>query len=150
MSVNATEGVTNGFLASATASGADVAQTQDDAQMFLQLMVAQLKYQNPLSPTDSTQFLTQQAQFTQLQTVQAIQDEMSQMMSTQLAFGATSMIGKQVSWTADDGTTHSGVVQAASFQSTGPVLSVDGTDVPLFNVTDVTDVPAGPTAPTTA
>ena len=35
--------------------------------MFLQLMVAQLKNQDPLSPTDSTQFVTQLAQMQQLE-----------------------------------------------------------------------------------
>lgn len=35
--------------------------------MFLQLLVAQIKNQDPLSPTDSVQFLTQLAQFQQLE-----------------------------------------------------------------------------------
>ena len=35
--------------------------------MFLQLLVAQLQNQDPLNPADSTQFLTQLAQFQQLE-----------------------------------------------------------------------------------
>lgn len=35
--------------------------------MFLQLLVAQLKNQDPLSPTDSTTFVTQLAQFSNLE-----------------------------------------------------------------------------------
>jgi flagellar basal-body rod modification protein FlgD len=35
--------------------------------MFLQLLVAQLKNQDPLSPTDGTQFVAQLAQFQQLE-----------------------------------------------------------------------------------
>lgn len=38
-----------------------------DKDMFLQLLVAQLKNQDPLSPTDSTQFVTQLAQYEQLE-----------------------------------------------------------------------------------
>jgi flagellar basal-body rod modification protein FlgD len=34
--------------------------------MFLQLLVAQLKYQDPLNPVDGTTFITQLAQFQQL------------------------------------------------------------------------------------
>jgi flagellar basal-body rod modification protein FlgD len=42
---------------------------------FLKLLVAQLQYQNPLDPTDSVQFVTQLAQFSQLeQTTQMAQD----------------------------------------------------------------------------
>jgi len=38
-----------------------------DQNMFLQLLVAQLQNQDPLDPTDSSQFVTQLAQFQQLQ-----------------------------------------------------------------------------------
>ena len=36
-------------------------------QTFLQLLVAQIKNQNPLNPTDGTQFLSQLAQFSELE-----------------------------------------------------------------------------------
>jgi len=39
-----------------------------DKDMFLQLLVAQLQNQDPLNPTDGTQFVTQLAQFQQLET----------------------------------------------------------------------------------
>lgn len=46
-----------------------------DKNMFLQLLVAQLRNQNPLNPTDSMQFVQQLAQFQQLeQTVNTGQD----------------------------------------------------------------------------
>lgn len=41
--------------------------TTVDKNMFLQLLVAQLKNQDPLSPTDSMQFVQQLAQFQQLE-----------------------------------------------------------------------------------
>ena len=46
-----------------------------DKNMFMQLLVAQLQNQDPLNPTDSTQFVTQLAQFQQLeQSVNSGQD----------------------------------------------------------------------------
>lgn len=36
-------------------------------QTFLQLLVTQIKNQNPLDPTDGTQFLSQLAQFSELE-----------------------------------------------------------------------------------
>jgi len=46
-----------------------------DMNMFLQLLVAQLQNQDPLNPTDSTTFVTQLAQFQQLeQSVNSGQD----------------------------------------------------------------------------
>src|SRR5438034_2326480 len=41
--------------------------SQVTKNMFLQLLVAQIKNQDPLSPTDGVQFLTQLAQFQQLE-----------------------------------------------------------------------------------
>ncbi len=54
-----------------TSSGSSTSTTavpQVDKDMFLQLLVAQLKNQDPLNPTDSSQFVTQLAQFEQLET----------------------------------------------------------------------------------
>ena len=36
-------------------------------EVFLQLLTAQLSHQNPLNPSDGTEFVTQLAQFTQLE-----------------------------------------------------------------------------------
>jgi flagellar basal-body rod modification protein FlgD len=43
---------------------------------FLQLLVAQIKNQNPLDPTDSTQFVAQLAQFSELEQVIGIRTDM--------------------------------------------------------------------------
>ena len=43
---------------------------------FLQLLVAQIKNQDPTNPTDSVQFLTQLAQFSQLEQLIGIRQEL--------------------------------------------------------------------------
>ena len=64
--------------------------------MFLQLLVAQIKNQDPLNPTDGTQFLTQLAQFQTLEQsmnmgsdLTAIRNDLDQLVSTG-ATGTTS------------------------------------------------------------
>ncbi|MCI5639975.1 MAG: flagellar hook capping protein, partial [Lachnospiraceae bacterium] len=37
---------------------------------FLQLLVAQMKYQDPLEPTDNTEYVSQLAQFSELEQMQ--------------------------------------------------------------------------------
>jgi flagellar basal-body rod modification protein FlgD len=64
--------------------------------MFLQLMVAQLQNQDPLNPTDSTQFVTELAQMQQLeqsvnmgQDVSAIRADLDNLVATNNASGTT-------------------------------------------------------------
>ena len=61
-------------------------------QTFLQLLVAQIKNQNPLSPTDSMQFVTQLAQFSQLEQMLAVRqdtDAIAQQIQSATATGET-------------------------------------------------------------
>src|SRR4051812_19867192 len=46
---------------------ASTANSTVSKNMFLQLLVSQIKNQDPLNPTDGVQFLTQLAQFQQLE-----------------------------------------------------------------------------------
>ncbi len=49
---------------------------KDTQNQFLQLLVAQLKGQNPLNPADGTQFVTQLAQFSSLEELTKIRTSM--------------------------------------------------------------------------
>jgi len=63
----------SGSQASGTQSSPASAKNELDPlsqkDTFLKLMVEQLRHQNPMSPSDSNQFLTQLAQFTQLEQI---------------------------------------------------------------------------------
>lgn len=60
-------GSSNSASSSGGAATATTAATAASSQdMFLQLLVAQLKYQDPLNPVDGTTFVTQLAEFQQL------------------------------------------------------------------------------------
>ncbi len=50
-----------------SATKAATGTSQVTKNMFLQLLVAQIKNQDPMSPTDGVQFLTQLAQFQSLE-----------------------------------------------------------------------------------
>jgi flagellar basal-body rod modification protein FlgD len=61
--------ITNTTNPPATQPSPTTGSTSDlgNQQTFLQLLVAQLKYQDPLQPQDGTQFVTQLAQFSDLE-----------------------------------------------------------------------------------
>ena len=62
-----------GYAATSAPAGQDTAAATNfaaegvDKNMFLQLLVAQLRNQDPLNPSDGTQFVAQLAQFQQLE-----------------------------------------------------------------------------------
>lgn len=60
-----------------------------DKDAFLQLLVAQMKYQDPLEPTSNTEFISQYAQFSQVESLQ----NMSESFDLQRA---SSLVGQQV------------------------------------------------------
>jgi flagellar basal-body rod modification protein FlgD len=110
-----------------------------DKDMFLKLLVAQMKYQDPMNPTDSSEFLSQSAQFTALEKMSTTAEQVTQLVGLQMAFGASSLVGRTVSYPMADGTSVSGAVSSVKFTSTGPILTVDGVDVAFSEVTAVGD-----------
>jgi flagellar basal-body rod modification protein FlgD len=108
---------------------------------FLKLLVAQLKYQDPMEPAKGAEFLAQTAQFTSVERLDQLGKLTAEMLASQLLVGATSMVGRTVTYTGADGTTATGVVSAALVSGNTPVLRVNGTDVPLSSVTEVRTTP---------
>ena len=145
MSVQATESTTGGPQSPWMPQSSSQTGTAPDKEMFLKLRVTQLRYQDPLNPTDSSQFLAQSAQFTSLEKMQDVADRTGALLGAQLAFGASGLVGRSVTYQVADGTTSSGTVSGVSFGPQGPVLDVNGEQVPIGTVLSVTDgtTPAG-------
>lgn len=138
MSTMSTESATSAAgLANLVTSTTPVGNSEDK-QMFLDLLVAQLRYQDPSNPADSSEFLAQSAQFTALEKMQDVADQTALVLGAQMAFGASSLVGRTVTYTGADGKEVTGSVSGVTFDAAGPVLDVGGTDVPLVNVLSVT------------
>ncbi len=58
--------------------------TEYNEEMFLQLLVAEMQYQDPLEPTDNGQYVSQLASFTQIEAIQSVQDDMKSMQANSL------------------------------------------------------------------
>jgi flagellar basal-body rod modification protein FlgD len=113
-----------------------------DKDTFLKLLVAQLKYQDPTNPTDATQFMSQTAQFTVVEKLDALSALDQKVLDATRAQSAASLIGRQVTYTDYSGTSRTGTVTGTTFGSQNPALTIDGTQVALDSVTAV-----GTTAP---
>ncbi|HEV7535738.1 MAG TPA: flagellar hook capping FlgD N-terminal domain-containing protein [Acidimicrobiia bacterium] len=121
--------------------------------MFLKLLVAQLKYQNPMEPVDSSQFMAQTAQFTMVEKLEAMAAQTDALVAGEASQRAAGLLGRQVGYLDDQGADQSGVVTGTKLGADGPVLLLGKTEVPLSGVREVTLAPAAPTpapAPATA
>jgi len=97
---------------------------------FLSLLVDNLKYQDPLDPTSSADFLTQLAALSQVDTLQ-------QVAQTDQTSTAANLLGKTVSGADASGNPLSGTVTGVALTSNGPVLSVGNDTISLGSVTSV-------------
>jgi flagellar basal-body rod modification protein FlgD len=81
-------------------------QTQSLGQdVFLNLLITQLKHQDPLEPMEGTQFVTQLAQFSELDEMRALtsgQEDLQNYMASLNNFAAISLLGKTVEFSGDE------------------------------------------------
>lgn len=93
---------------------------------FLQLLVAQLKNQDPMNPVGSQEFMSQMAAFSTLEQVTNMavaNEEQNQMLAINQSL---SLVGHQVDYLKEDGTTAEGKVESVDFGAEGFSLTVDG------------------------
>jgi flagellar basal-body rod modification protein FlgD len=99
---------------------------------FLKLMIAQLQAQNPLEPSNGNEYVTELAQFTQLEqtTNLATSSELS---------NAVQLIGHTVKYTDPaTGATATGTVQSVQSGTSGPTVTVEG--IPGVKVSSISEV----------
>lgn len=110
-----------------------------DFQSLLKIIMTQLTYQDPLKPVDNFQFVSQLAQFSQLQQSQTLNDQITSLLTAQSMTQATSLLGRTVDFTSETQKL-SGAVQSISVSSGTPAMTIklaDGTllaNISLSNI----------------
>ena len=109
-----------------------------DKDAFLQLLVAQMKYQDPLEPTSNTEYISQYATFSEL-------EQMQNMSASMDLFRASSLVGQTVLLKVTDSsgrtTNVQGNVDYVVYEKNKAYLSVNGD---LYSMDDL-DTVADPT-----
>ncbi len=116
-----TAAVTNGKIENTSITSTKVdtkGSTSLGKDAFLQLLVAQMQYQDPLEPTSDTEWISQLAQFSSLEEMQ----NMSAAITNSQAF---SLVGKTVNISTDSGI-QEGVVDYVTMSGSKTYVSVNG------------------------
>ncbi len=126
------------FTSSTTVERKDQGSNKD---MFLKLLVAQMKYQDPANPASSSEFMAQTATFTQVEKLEEIAAQNAELLTLQRSLSAGALVGHGVSYTDTDGSTKTGTVSSVRVAGTGterePQAVVGGVAVPLGRITEV-------------
>lgn len=104
---------------------------------FLKLLVAQLRYQDPMAPAGPGEFMAQTAQFTMVEKLTELTEQGA---TTNQALGlsaASGLVGRTVSWIGEDNATVSATVTAALSSIDGVELQVGDSKIPLQAVTGI-------------
>jgi flagellar basal-body rod modification protein FlgD len=127
------------------AAAADTDKNVLGKDAFLTLLVTQLRNQNPLEPLSNTEYIAQMAQFTSVEQLMNLANEMSALRNN-LGI-ASSLIGKVVEWTEMDPATglpvtRQGVVDSIVVRNGSPLAKVGDTELTLDMITSMT-LPGG-------
>lgn len=123
----------SGQAASARSDVATNSNASSMNNMFMQLLVAQIQNQDPLNPTDGTEYVSQLAQLTQVQSMEVMSQLMANntvLMDNLQTLSTGSLVGQQVmvqsnSYTCDGNTIVNGRLTLEHPASTVTVIAKD-------------------------
>ncbi|TFC90248.1 flagellar hook capping protein [Cryobacterium sinapicolor] len=109
-----------------------------DSEAFMSLLVTQLRNQDPSSPMDTNQMISQTTQLAMMEKLAALSTTADENFSLQMRVAAAALVGQNVTFTQADGTVGTGTALSVSYAGAVPQVSIDGTLVALDLVTGVT------------
>lgn len=96
-----------------------------DTSMFLKLLVAQVSHQDPMQPTDSSQWLAQMAQMSSVEQLTNMSKTSAAAEKDAQSSRAVGLLGHTATY-LDGGVSGTGTVEKVNFSSAGPTLTIDG------------------------
>jgi len=143
-------GPITGNTAAAAAGSESTGTTATNAfnlnfESLLKIILTQLTYQDPLKPMDNFEFVSQLAQFSQIQIGQTSNDRLAEVAAAQATLQATSLLGKTVAVPAGS-TTLSGKVVSISFADGVPQLAIktsSGSTISNISMSAISQVKEG-------
>lgn len=104
---------------------------------FLKLLIAQIRYQNPLDPIKNENFVAQLAQFSSLEAIQEMKDAIESQSRAQQLASAAGLIGREIEILGPDGQSVFGIVEAVQQMDEEVYLRVGETLVRVGEVISV-------------
>ncbi|MCU1546793.1 MAG: flagellar hook capping protein [Homoserinimonas sp.] len=110
-----------------------------DSEVFMSLLVTQLRNQDPSSPMDTNQMISQTTQLAMMEKMTELATTGQEDFSLQMRIAAAAIVGKDVTYTGQDGKVITGVASAVSFAGPVPQVTVGGVEVSLDVISGITN-----------
>lgn len=136
MADSAVNGITDASSSYVSAKKSEPAGGELGKEAFLQLLVTQMRYQDPLNPGDSTEYMSQLAQYSSLEATMNISDTLDK-------GNGLNLVGEYVIMNSTDSsgktTQVSGLVEYATVKNGEVLLSINDTYYPATDLDSVVD-----------
>jgi flagellar basal-body rod modification protein FlgD len=116
-----------GYTPIATNKTSSAPQNGMGKDTFMKLLVAQMRQQNPMAPSDDKEMIAQMTQFSMLEQITELATSSAMTASAGNTAQAVALLGRPVTYVDADGAEQSGTVDKVSFADGLPVLTVGGT-----------------------
>jgi flagellar basal-body rod modification protein FlgD len=136
--------ISNNIWPNYASENTSVAKQKGDQSLgkddFLKILIAQLKHQDPMEPLDDKAFIAQMAQFSSVEQIQQMTNELKLMRQT---MGISSdLIGKMVSWEKQsliDGKSYLelGMVDSIVLNGGLQYVSIQGKQIPIDKLIEI-------------
>ncbi|SOE01168.1 flagellar hook assembly protein FlgD [Blastococcus haudaquaticus] len=107
--------------------------------VFMKLLVAQMRYQDPGNPVDSSQMMSQTATFSQVEKLEQLVNQNASMLVLQESATAGALVGRTATYTDTNGEAKTGLVTSVRLASkdSEAVAVIGGVSVPVGRLTEI-------------
>jgi flagellar basal-body rod modification protein FlgD len=133
--VNGAAGTAHTTKASSTNDRPD----QMGKDVFMKLLVAQMRYQDPGNPVDSSQMMSQTAVFSQVEKLEQLVKQNASMLVLQESATAGALVGRTATYTDTTGQPKTGVVSSVRLASreSEAIAVIGGVSIPVGRLTEI-------------
>ncbi|WP_136042801.1 MULTISPECIES: flagellar hook capping FlgD N-terminal domain-containing protein [unclassified Microbacterium] len=112
-----------------------------DSEVFLKLLVTQLTNQDPSSPMNTNEMISQTTQLASMEQLTALSATSTESFALSMRQTAAALIGHEAQYVDEDGVTQKGIVTSVSYAGAVPLVTIGDATIALDAVSGVSLVP---------
>lgn len=112
-----------------------------DSEVFLKLLVTQLTNQDPSSPMNTNEMISQTTQLASMEQLTALTATSTESFALSMRQTAAALIGHEAQYVDEKGVTQKGIVTSVSYAGAVPLVTIGEATIPLDAVSGVSVAP---------